>query len=194
MAVIAIESQQRCKLCKHAERTAIDALLERRSKLESDGDGKRINLEYVLARFAEWGVENPTGENVKNHWKKHCEVVSEEEAEARVDAAADAIQQILADPDAPIDVEGSLRRIIALGMAELEQRVKSGLRTGVTIDHIMKASDALARRGQNEAQAELLKAIGGGVADVFAKALNPTPPVAVIEAHTTAIEDAEVEA
>ena len=99
MAVLKIASVGRCKLCKHPKRDEIDAWLEKRSNGEVV-DGNRVNLEYALARLAELGVENPTEDNVKNHWKKHCEKVADdalaEQAQREAEVEAELKNEALA--------------------------------------------------------------------------------------------------
>ena len=95
MAVLQIASNQRCKLCKSPRRLEMDALLEMRSNGESDKAGNRVNFEYVAAQYAAWHADAAkpadrklTEENVKGHWKNHCEKVTPEEAGALAEAEA----------------------------------------------------------------------------------------------------------
>lgn len=173
MPVRVLKHEPRCKLCAHPLRTEIDALLEQRSLSLKDEAGERINAVYVIAKLAAMEVVNPTKENLTVHWMKHCERITGAQVAVDVSAAAAALDAVDAQGAAlSVDIEGNLRRLFALGIAEVEEKIKLGQRSGVTVDHLMKISDALLRRGQNEAQSELLKALGGGIEQVFAKALG----------------------
>ena len=70
MGVAVVKTERRCKFCSHPRRADIDAELDLRSQLNGkpDENGVVHNLEYVLAKFAEWGVENPKAEKIKSHW------------------------------------------------------------------------------------------------------------------------------
>lgn len=164
MPVIAVRSEPRCKLCSHARRDEIDALLELRSNGKSV-DGQRVNLEYVLAKFAEFGVDNPNRDNVTIHWRKHCEKVTEDEFEQRKDVVEKKMDEMFERAMAGgVDVEADLDFLWALGIEQVRERVKNGQPAGITVDHLMKIAAEKGRRGQNEAQAELLKALGASTA------------------------------
>lgn len=164
MAVLQVATGARCKLCQHPRRNDIDKLLEQRSRRQKDADGQQINREYVLARLAEWGVENPTTENVSNHVKKHLSFVDDtvqaQAMEAVQQKMAEALERRGTDFDS---VEGKLRWIVDVGIGEIEERLMRGEKSGVTLDHVMKAAAELSRRSHSESQRELLGALVGGI-------------------------------
>lgn len=138
-------------------------MLEVRSNLGSI-DGKRVNLEYVFAQLTEWEIPNPTKENVTTHWKKHCEKVdgkTKAKAEAATLAKVDSILERVAAGS--VDVESDLDFLWSVGIEAVKDRIAQGMASGVTVDHLMKIAAEKTRRGTNEAQAELLKALGGGI-------------------------------
>lgn len=165
MAVLATKTEPKCKLCSHPNRAEIDALLERRSNGELDDQGRRFNADYVIEILASWGVTNPTIENLKNHWRKHCEVVSAEEAEQVETALSELNQEMLAildESDGTVDAD--LKAIFKLGMKRIRGKVLRGEDPGVTLDHQLKASAELTKRAHNESTRELLGQLGSGLA------------------------------
>lgn len=162
MAVLQIQTGARCKLCQHHRRIDIDALLEARSRRRSDDDGNKINLAYVLAKFAEWGVENPTAENVTVHVKKHLEFVDDQVQQTAEKVAQERARELLARAG-DVNVEDKLKWLIEVGIAEVEERIARGEKSGVTLDHVMKAAAELQRRSHNESQHALLGALVGGI-------------------------------
>lgn len=183
MAVLHVKVEPRCKLCRHSRKEDINALLEQRSLRRADEDGNRVNLKYVLARFAEWGVENPTAENVKVHVQKHIEFV-EDSVQVQALAAGQAKAKALARNAAShVDVDENLRWIVSVGRAEIEERISQGQRSGITTDHILKATSELTRRAHNEAQHELLGALVGGIGHALSegKQVKELPDAEVIE-------------
>jgi hypothetical protein len=186
VAVRQIKSEKRCKICASTDRTEIDRLLELRSIGEKI-DGARVTGDYVLARMGELGLRNPTLDNLKAHWKNHCEVVSDEFASQLEGAANAALEAI--DKGATVDADASLDRILAIGMAEVEEKARNGQKVGISIDHILKAIDSKTRRGHTEAQSELLRSLGGGIESVFKKALGGGEQKQLPET----VEDAEFE-
>lgn len=174
MAVLATKTEPKCKLCSHPNRPEIDVLLEKRSKGETDDKGRRFNGEYVLEILATWGVKNPTLENIKTHFGKHCEVVSATTAEEAEKALSDLNQGMLAVLDeSDGSVDSDLRAIFKLGLMQIRGRVLRGESPGVTVDHSMKAAAELTKRQHNEAGRELLGALVGGIASAIAKPKEP---------------------
>lgn len=171
MAVLAIKTEPKCKLCQHPERAAIDALIEQRANREKDADGNQINLEYVLARLIEWGVVNPNEDNIKIHWRRHCQRQTDQAVVAAIDAQLGAAQKLLEGGE-HADVDDTLRTILTLGRADLEARVARGERV-ITVDHMLKAVAELTRRDHNQAQQDLLGALTMGIG----AALGPAKPV-----------------
>lgn len=163
MAVIASKTEPKCKLCVHAERIRIDELIEMRSKRLKDEQGVTVNLPYVLAALAELGVQNPTEENVKNHWKKHCEVVKEETKEA-LDSHREQALDELRQRAKSMSLEELMEWVARQGVEEAMLRELLDGKSGVTLDHSMKAVDTLTRRKQENAQRKFFEAVGGGIA------------------------------
>lgn len=184
--VVPIKTEPRCKLCSHSEREFIDKLLLRRSEREKDEKGHAINLEYVLDVFREIGVVNPTEDNIKGHLKNHTrfelERVVEEQEKARGEVAK---------RKGPVSIDDFLDRIIQLGESDLEVRLEQTGKSGVTVDHALKAAQIKSQRRQDEATKQLLGGLGAAIgAAVVGKALEnakPQPELADVE-----IEEAEV--
>lgn len=174
MAVLAIKTEPKCKLCRHPNRAEIDTLLERRSKGERDENGRRFNAEYVCEILGTWGVANPNLENLRSHWKKHCEIVSAEEAEEVATQLTELNQEMLAildESDGTVDAD--LKAIFKLGMKRLRGRVLRGEDPGVSLDHQLKASAELTKRAHNESTRELLGQLGMGVALALSRPQQP---------------------
>jgi len=182
VAVLAIKSEQRCKLCSHVRRTDIDALLERRSNLEEDSAGNRINAVYVIAQLRDWGVVNPTEENLKSHWRKHCEKITGTDVELVQTAALEAVAQMRegSHPDINFDLD----MLWKIGVAEIMDRVARGLPSGLSPDLVLKIAAEKGRRQHNETQDELMRTLVGGVG----LALSQRQQVELPEV----VEDAEV--
>lgn len=172
MAVLAKHTELRCKLCASEHRAQIDALLERRSKRERDEEGNAINLDYVLVELARLGVENPNADNVKNHWKKHCEYVSEAEVAEQQEAVEGMVEKMNSGELEFADADAALDWIITQGVTEAEAKLRLGGKVGITIDQVLKAIDSKTRRKQNEAQGELLRGLGGALGAWAGKTLD----------------------
>jgi hypothetical protein len=163
MPVLAVKTQATCKICKSPARADIDKLLEARSNREKDAAGNLINGEYVLRAMKDFGIVNPTNDNMKIHWSKHCQVVSEAVIEQATAAVADKIAAL--QEGAPhVDVDDNLRWLVSVGRAEIEARILEGRPSGVTVDHILKATAEMTRRHHNEATRDLLSLMGQGIA------------------------------
>lgn len=187
MAVLASRSESKCKLCQHPQRADIDALLERRSNKESDEAGNRINATYVLRTLGEWGVTNPTEDNIKIHWRRHCEKIQSETLEAVQHAALQKLEEMERD-GVHIDVNQDLDWLWAIGLAEIRERIARGEKSGITPDLLMKVAAEKTRRQHNESQDELLRALTGGIAG----ALAATPLVQLRPKAHLELEAAEV--
>lgn len=164
MAVQAIKSEQKCKLCRHDRRAEIDVLLEQRSLRQKTEDGQVVNLAYVLEQLASFGVANPTAENVKTHWKKHCRQISDAKAEEEQARRDELIEKILSGEIPYADIDESMRLMFTLGVEEIKERARRGERTGITIDHLDKFANTLTKRRHNEKTEEMMQALGGAVA------------------------------
>lgn len=198
--VVATKSEPKCKLCRHPQRAEIDHLLELRAARTRGPDGQlAYPLSVVLAKLEEWGVENPNEDNVKNHWRKHCEVVDETrgtEVAVQVDDTRDEMLAILDAADATVD--GGLRAVWDVGMQRLRRKILRGEDPGVTTDHMLKAAAELTKRSHNEAQHELMTALTGGIAQALSRPAEPKqigPPdgeqAVVIEAEYSELDAPE---
>lgn len=187
MAILATETARSCKLCRHARRPEIDALIEQRSN-------RTIKPDDFFAALTEMGVENPTVDNVKNHLKKHCRIVDENVAEreaevesALKDLALTMFTEILGgdwrEHDVSPEVLIELQR--RLYVHELELRIAAGLPTGITHDHVLKGIAEQTKRKQEDAVNELLRGVGRGVetalSSMAARPALPAPAHADIE-------------
>jgi hypothetical protein len=185
MGVLAIKDEPRCKLCSHPKRHDIDALLERRSNREQDEAGNQINAEYVLRILGDWGVTNPTEENLKVHFRKHCEVVSSEEVAVAQGAVLLAVEQAQRE-GVVVDVNADLDWLWMVWMLEIRERVARGEKSGLPVDFGLKVAAEKTRRSHNESQDELLRALTGGMAVALGQRktapMLPSPEV---------VEDAE---
>lgn len=177
MGVVARETAVRCKLCQHHRRQDIDALLEMRSKRQQL-DGQTVNLAYVRAQLAEWGVDNPTEENVKNHWQKHCEVVSEEAMVERRNRVKEIIDRVLGVGwENRIVTPDEYNAVIPqLSLHGLVDQGAGGKGLGITPDHALKAISESTRRVKDEATADLFRALGGAVQASMAGLSTPNAP------------------
>lgn len=172
MAVIALITERRCKLCSHESRDAIDALLEIRSNRGTDDAGVVVNLDYVLNQLRLWGVENPTRENISVHWRKHCQVVKGDVGEVIASAQGNAVADLLAILDSEEysdNMDGQLERLWDLGFAEIRRRIASGQTSGITVDQLRWVAGERTRRAHNETQGDLLRWIGLGIADAVSR-------------------------
>lgn len=185
MPVRAIKDERRCKICRSEKRTQIDALLELRSNAGRDENDVRVTAVYVTERMKEWGIANPTLENIKIHWQKHCEVVSDEMA-ANLDAAV--LRAVMAGEQ--VDVDTALRTMYTIGFTELTEKVKNGQKSGIGPDLLVKISDAITRRKTSDAQSELLNAVGGGIRAALAGRRAPELEEATIDAEFVEVDDA----
>lgn len=186
MRVVAKKTELKCKLCSHADRGWIDDLLLKRSQRGKDADGVSVNLPYVLEKLAELGVANPTEDNVKGHWKNHCEVISEEVAAEQETRRKEIVKR--ADGE-PVDVDAVLDKIITLGESDLDTRVELTGSSGVTVDQMLKAAQVKSQRRTDEATRQLLGVSAAAIAGAFSGPALP-PPAPELEAEV--IEEAEL--
>ena len=173
MAVLPVKTEGRCKLCQSPRRADMDALLEMRSLGLEDDAGARVNLDYVIERYAEWhDGAKLTKDNCTGHFKRHCQLVepdvvdSLEAAERHLDNAALAIIERVLGPDRhektpTVDEMLELQR--ALYLVELEAKALAGAPLGLTHDHAFKAADTSTKRKQEEATSIVLRQLGAGI-------------------------------
>jgi hypothetical protein len=179
------DHQPRCKLCKTAERSEIDGLLFLRSRGFVAPDGQKVNLQYVQRRASELGVPNVTKENVTTHWQKHCRVVELEQPDApppppdadaeQKEAAYEEFSRLLDGDVDQVDLDGVLRAMFKVGAIEFVGRVKRG-EAKISPELMIRISDAITKRRQNEAQGDLLRALAGGATLALQKAFGPEQP------------------
>lgn len=173
VAVRAKKHEGRCKLCKNPNRPEIDDWLLRRSFRHQMPDGTPVNFEFVVARFIELGVENPTRENVTSHWKNHCEVVSRTEQDA-IDEAVKSLFEQLSEEDilklSSAQLLDLLQKQIVL---EVQAKVKTTGRSGASIDHLIRIEELKTRQKQAEGQKKFLELLGGGIQGALQSAFQP---------------------
>ena len=186
MPVTVLKSEPKCKLCRSDFRTEIDALLEQRSNRAFDEAGNRINEQYVLEKCAEYGVPNPTPDNLKLHWAKHCTVESNEVVTAAASAQLDKLEELLAGGE-HANLDEALRSIVTLGVAGFRERIAKGMNP-ISVDHVLKAAAELTRRSHNEAQEDLLSALTGGLAKALGQAPKQIGDGTVIDVEAKEVE------
>lgn len=189
LVVRAIKSEPKCKLCRHPKRSDIDALLLMRSNREKDADGVTVNLDYCLAKFTEWGVPNPNLDNVKLHWGKHCDVISKEADDAGQVAIGDLVDQLTPEAIAAMTVEEKLQWVANAGLASEMARIQVDGKSGITIDHVLRAFGELRQRRQEEATTQLMRELGGGIAAALGRAAEPKQ---LPEGEVVEVAEAEV--
>lgn len=168
MPVLAIKSEQRCKLCRSDHRSEIDDLLEKRSLRKKNESGETINLPYVLRALAvDYAIDNPTAENVKVHWQKHCEQVSDAKKDQQEQERADILAKIESGEIELEDIDEAARKLFTLGYHEILERAKRGEKTGITVDHVIKFGDLLTKRRHNEKTEQLFDALGGAISQAM---------------------------
>jgi hypothetical protein len=179
VAVVVARTGPRCKLCRHPRRADIDAELELRSRLNGQPDEKGVvhNLEYVLALFESWGVENPTADNIKNHWgneSKHSYPVTDDDAAAIEAAAGELSEEQLAVVErvlgedviagrATATPEQLLELQRALFPFELIQKIKEGKPLGITWDQLDRGLNTVTRRRSEDQAASLIGSLAGAI-------------------------------
>jgi len=174
--VIVVKTSPKCKLCQHPERQAIDAELELRSNLmgKADENGVVHNIEYVLGRFREIGVENPTADNIKNHWgneRKHSYPATVEEAAQQAieegelsEQQLEVVKRILPDwPDVTPTPEQILELQRALFPYTVIQNIKNGKPLGITWDQVDRGINTATRRNSEEQAASLIGSLAGAI-------------------------------
>lgn len=186
------KTELRCKLCAHSHRTQIDDLLLKRSTRQLDEHtGQAINEVYVLAALAGFGVQNPTPDNIKNHWRKHVTVIGADVVEKQEEAREVALLD-----DSPVNVDSVLDRIVKLGQSDLEVLLQATGKSGITVDQTLKALTLKSQRKQDEAARKLIGGIAGAIGGALAKKmLSPAPTVKHLNAETGEVGeiiDAEV--
>jgi hypothetical protein len=188
MAVLALVTERRCKICTFPHRDQIDQLLELRSKREQDADGRNVNLDYVLEKAAELGLPNPTAENVKTHWRRHCKSVDEVTKEAVNEAVSAAFRELASEfaDEGPLDADNFPDRMLRIFEIEMQRKLGEGEGLPITLDQAAKLIDVKTRRRHNDSVNLLLSGMAAGLT----KALDLGPKPLEIEAEI--VEEGEV--
>lgn len=179
-------TELRCKVCRSPERAAIDTLLGLRSESKVLPDGTRVNLEYVLKRCAELGIENPTKENVATHFRRHCEYIKDSDAAEQEERVQETAAKLLSGELQFADLDESLRWLFTVYIEEQREKVKRGENLRLTHDQAMKIAGEMTKRKQNDAQESLMEALGQGIGLAFgalAEAVHPAIDGGVVEAE-----------
>lgn len=181
LIAVATETAPRCKLCQNAHRTEIDELIALRSQ-------RLKKTPEILVQLAEWGVENPTADNLKMHLKNHVELVTPEEYSQRADDVDEVFTQILGDGwqnRVPTPDEAN-ELVRALAVRDLYRKAKEGKGVGLTADHLLKSVAEATKRKSDERVGGLLGTLVGALTERQQRQL---PPVVV---EHEPIEEAEV--
>jgi hypothetical protein len=176
MPVIVVKTSRRCKLCQAEQREAIDAELEIRSNLNGkpDENGVVHNMEYVQKRLVELGVDNPTPDNIKNHWgneSKHSYPATIDEANAIAlevenlsEQQLEIVKRLLPDwPEVTPSPEQILELQRALFPFTLIQNIKAGKPLGITWDQVDRGINTATRRNSEEQAASLIGSLAGAI-------------------------------
>ena len=176
MPVIALKTTTRCKICQSDRRGDIDRELELRSTLNGQPDDKGIvhNLEYVQKRAKEWGVENLTLDNIRNHWgneTKHSYSVTDEDARAKeqefselTEQQLEIVKRLLPDwPDQTPTPEQILELQRALFPFAIIDNIKKGKPLGITWDQVDRGINTATRRNSEEQAASLIGSLAGAI-------------------------------
>lgn len=170
--VIQKATEPKCKFCRSEFRDQIEQLLLARSLHEKDpATGQRINLQYVLDALRGLGIENPTEENCKNHWRKHVEVVDAGAAEKMEEAVAHEFAELIASAPVDDDPVSNARWTMRLWRAGLLGRLRAGDLPTITNDQANAAGRLLVQARSNDAQEKLLGGLAGAIGGALAGAL-----------------------
>lgn len=143
-----------------------------RSKRMKDPAGVTVTGDYVLKALAEMGVPNPNRDNLKLHWAKHCEVVQEQTKEELEKSKEDALRE-LRERAATMTFDELMDWVARQGVTEAMIRDALEGKSGVTLDHSLKAVDVLTRRKEGNSQRKFFEALGGGIAKALAGKQEP---------------------
>ena len=186
--ITSLKSEPKCKICKSSKGVEVDELLLLRSTKQKLEDGTRVSGDYVVARMAEWGIENPNVQNVASHLKNHCEIRPLGEAREEEARWAEAAKLIAAEGQELSHAELLLeckRRTVLL---ELEE----GKFPRVSDDVAVKLFAEVNRSKESNQSSVLLEAIGKAAQ----QALPSGPPAEDAEVTDGRVvgEEVEVEA
>lgn len=163
MPVLRIRDEPKCKICQSEQRDAIDALLELRANRGKDDAGRTVNEQYVRDRMAEWGIPNPTRENVVVHWKKHCQLVDAATVGIFDGTEIDAlVRDHLGDDWGTrlINVPEFLPLMLTYLSREIILKMRNGQPLGALVEQYQKLAAESGRRKADESVAGLLAMAG----------------------------------
>lgn len=171
LEIIAVRDEPRCRLCPR--RADFDPYLALYANSQPDPvTGKPLTWNR-LSQLAHTFVGEPVSIRAcRRHFDGHCRLAGEQEkaeVEELVDEQTALVATFLervksgekADPDDALDF------VIALGISELEARLKREGKSGVSVDQMLKAVEAKTRRKTDESRQALLGALTGGLTQVF---------------------------
>lgn len=164
MAVEQVRTIPLCKICKSERREDIERLLELRSNRANDHAGVRINADYVKRVMIDFGIRNPTLENIQVHWRDHCKVVDQEVVSREQKVLRDACKQLAAKYEGHLPSADEYPELILEidGVAKLSSLAKGEL-PKITTDQALKAIDVKTRRKVNERVADLIGLTGEAI-------------------------------
>lgn len=159
----ALKTEPKCKICSSPHRGEIEDLLAIRSDGASiqleDGTERRVTEEYIFGIAQErWGFRlnrNNIGTHFSKHFQKGNPAVLKQ---AHSDAAEELIERIKRGEIPKKTPEELLDLIIGLAFEKAAFDPRS-----VTLDHGLKAVAEKTKRKQNDAQDELLAALGRSI-------------------------------
>lgn len=189
MSVVIWRSAPRCKICSSSYRNQIDALLEQAATGKTDPAGVKITRNSVLVQMGEWGIPNPTLDNITSHWgsnpnKRHSYYDKPKSVEEMADAekadfelTTQEVDRLLADVFgdetdvasalANATMDDTLELVRRLGALDMVRRAREGKSTGVTVDQMLKAVAEATKRRSNEVANTLLGNLAAGMAAAF---------------------------
>jgi len=168
LVVIPTRTEEKCKFCQHEARPDIDDILLERH------EGK-LTIAESLAKIALLDVPNPNYDNMRLHFKKHCEVLSETqlaERDANEGKVSDLAQEILnmcnkefgeGWESRPLTNDEFLLFTRICSQHDMLLRIRRGEKTGATIDHGLKSVGEGTRRKHNESEEEMKNSIGAAL-------------------------------
>jgi hypothetical protein len=188
LSVVPIKSEPRCKICNSTDRPELDELLLQRSRRHRLEDGSYVTEKVVLARMAELGIANPTVDNLRLHWKRHCEVVSRKHQEERDEEALKLLDGLSAEDLLGMNRQQLVDLLMRQGIAEARVRASQTGKSGITMDHVLRLVELQIKEKGSEDQRRFLEAIGGGIARALGPGVPHLPAGEVIEAEVVEVE------
>jgi hypothetical protein len=160
MPIVALATEPKCKICRSERRGEVDELLLLRSRRARDTDGQRVTLTYVRECMREWGIVNPTQENITVHLRKHCAIIDApgEDFELERHYLSGEAKELAArfDEQGPANADTLPDRVIAVYDLQMRADLRAGVVPRVTADQARAMIDTKTRRRQNERITDLL--------------------------------------